>query len=105
MRVYTLLDRKMREFGSLVLSSNDETLKRALLESLAAIPGSTLSKYPRDFDVMFVGTFDAETGSLLGYMPQLVANVEDVIKGGPDGARAISLVADLNDSVGEVAEG
>lgn len=104
MRIYSIFDRKMREYGSLVLSSNDETVRRAVKEGVSGST-STLAKYPEDFDVMFLGRFDPEKGLIVASSPVLVDSVATIIYGGKDGARAISVVADLDDSAGAAAEG
>lgn len=79
MRVYSLFDRKVKEYLSLVLASTDEAVRRAVMEG---IPGSnsTVAKYPSDFDVMYLGDFDPEDGSLRGCVkPLLIASVADII--------------------------
>lgn len=75
MRIYSLLDLKVREYGALVLGSTDEAIKRAVRDG---IPGSnsTISKYPGDFNLMYLGEFDDETGVIVPVaVPLLVENV------------------------------
>lgn len=62
MRIYSLYDRKVGEFQGLVVSPNDETVKRALKEGLPA--NSTEAKYPHDFDLKCLGEFDVTTGRI-----------------------------------------
>lgn len=80
MKVYSLYDRKLREFGGLVLSQNDATVKRAIHEGVPA--NSTVGKYPQDYDLMLLGEFDAETGVLMGGQIILVENVLEILRGG-----------------------
>lgn len=80
MQVYSLFDRKLREYGGLVLSQNDGTVKRALHEGVP--PNSTLGKYPEDYDLMLLGEFDPETGVLRAGQIMLVDNVRDILRGG-----------------------
>lgn len=80
MQVYSLYDRKLREFGGLVLSQNDATVKRAIHEGVPA--NSTVGKYPQDYDLMLLGEFDAETGVLMGGQIILVENVLEILRGG-----------------------
>jgi len=73
MRVYTLYDRKVREYGNLVLGQNDQAILRALRDGIR--PDSTMGKYPEDFDLVCVGEFDPETGALEGFGAQTITNV------------------------------
>lgn len=73
MRVYTLYDKKVREYGNLVLGGNDGAVLRALREAKGS--DTTMGKYPEDFDLVCVGEFDPETGALDGFGAQLVTNV------------------------------
>lgn len=79
MIVYSLFDRKVKEFGSLVVASNDEAIMRAAREGIPGT-GSTAAKYPEDFDLMRVGSFDPDTGVLGAEAPRLVVNVADLLK-------------------------
>lgn len=81
MRIYSLLDRKMREYGALVLGTNDETVVRALRESVAQNGNSTMGKYPEDYDLMCVGEFDPIGGEVVGRSPVLVVNVAELVEG------------------------
>lgn len=79
MRVYSLFDRKVREYGGLVLSPNDETAERALQEGIPA--QSTVGKYPEDYDLYYLGEFDASKGLLVGCgIPEFVENVRVVLE-------------------------
>lgn len=77
LRVYSVFDRKLREYGPLVLGANDEFTLRALQEIRNS--GSMMEKYPADYDLMDVGEFDVETGELNGSLPRLVQNLADVL--------------------------
>lgn len=79
MRVYSLYDRKMKEFGQLVLSNNDETVTRALIEGLKGGKGATIHEYPKDFDLVLLGQFDPETGELVGEAARVVVNVGEAL--------------------------
>lgn len=79
MRVYSLFDRKLREYGSLVLCQNDEAVKRAIHEGIPA--NSTVGKYPEDYDVMLLGDFDSATGVIEPLQIVLVENVREILHG------------------------
>lgn len=81
-KVYSVLDRKLKEFGALVVCPNDEALRRSLIDGVRG-SGSLLEKHPDDFDVYCVGSFDADTGVLKGEnVPLLVENVGVILGGG-----------------------
>jgi len=88
MRMYSLYDRKLREFGAIALSRNDESIMRAVADG---IPGtrSMVERHPEDFDIMFLGEFFPQTGFVAGSAgpPRLVSSVADVL-------RAVRLVPD-----------
>lgn len=81
MLVYSLFDRKVKEYGALVLMNNDAAVCRALQESLREVKrgSSTIVKYPEDFDIMCVGEFDPESGMLIGEPVRFVTNVGEII--------------------------
>lgn len=82
MKIYSLLDLKVKEYGQLVLMANDESVKRALRDMAASGGQSTLQKYPEDFNLMCLGEFDPETGRLVAFeVPSLVDNVKTITGG------------------------
>lgn len=85
MRVYSLLDRKLREYGPLVQANNAEAIKRALVDGLKG-SNSLIEKHPEDFDLMEVGSFDLDTGELIGVkIPMLINNVATLLfSSGPE---------------------
>lgn len=81
MRIYSLFDLKMKEYGNLVLGQNDEVIVRAMRDGIAG-SGSSVDKYPDDFELHYLGTFNPETGAVTVVMtPELVAKVGDVLRG------------------------
>lgn len=79
MNVYALWDRKVREYGQLVVAANDEAVIRALRDGIPK--GSTVEKYPDDFDLMRLGNFDPESGGLNGEDRAFVVNVRALMGG------------------------
>lgn len=83
MKIYSLFDRKVREFLALVVCPNDESCVRALRESLVG-SASTVTKYPADFDLMCLGEFDVETGVIVPVVPALfVKDIASILR--PEG--------------------
>lgn len=75
--VYTIFDRKMKEFGPLNTAKNDGTVCRDVLAGLRNSE-SMLAQYPEDFDLFRVGMFDPATGEIARVPPQLVINLHDL---------------------------
>lgn len=87
MKIYSLFDRKLREYGQLVTMTNDDGVVRAMREMGSQSKGqSTLEKYPEDFDLMCVGEFDPVTGilNIESAVPRLVANVGSILRNGSE---------------------
>lgn len=82
MRIYSIYDRKLKEYGALVLCGTDGAVCRALREGLPE--GSTMAKYPEDYDLMFLGVFDPGSGVIVGEVPLFVDSVRNLLdnKGG-----------------------
>lgn len=77
--IYSVLDRKLREYGQLGLARNDEAVQRAIGDQVRG-SGTLMEKYPGDFDLYCVGEFDSETGVVEGYpVPRLVRTVEEIL--------------------------
>lgn len=78
-RLYSLLDRKLREFGVVLTAQNDETMLRELHSNLKGRE-STQGKYPEDFDLYRIGEVDVETGVVGGENPpRLVMNLKELL--------------------------
>lgn len=76
--LYALFDRKLREFGALHLSKNDQTMRRELMANVRS-SGSMLEKYPQDFDLYRMGEMETETGKIMQTDCLLVDNLVDVL--------------------------
>lgn len=82
MLVYSLFDRKLGEYGSLVLARNDDSIRRSVLDGIRGT-NSLVELHPEDFDLMHVGSFDVEHGALDGSSTRFVASVASILT--PDG--------------------
>lgn len=77
--VYSLFDRKAREFGQLVTAANDEAMFRLLADTIRG-SASVIERYPEDFDLFICGTFDTDGGVLAASGPSVfVENVADIL--------------------------
>lgn len=83
MSVYSLFDRKLREYGALVLERNDEAIVRSLIDGVRG-SGSLMEKHPEDFDLMHIGSYNTASGQLGSqaelFAPRLVANLGELLK-------------------------
>lgn len=61
--LYAIMDRKLGSFARPFTMVNDAMAVRAF-QSAKQDPASELSKYPEDFVLYAVGTFDDDTGAL-----------------------------------------
>lgn len=79
-KVYSLFDRKLREYGALVIMNNDDACRRGLAQSFQNSKGqeSTIDQYPEDFDCMCLGSFDPESGVINPETPRLVFNCAEL---------------------------
>lgn len=66
MKIYSVLDEKSGDFGSVVCYVNDEVAKRAF--SIMCRDKSTLyGLAPQDFDLFCLGEFVTSSGELIAY--------------------------------------
>ena len=88
--VYSVLDRVAKKYGPLMAYSNDGEVLRALQATLWS-GDSTLSKFPEDFSIYCLGSFDDENGVLLRLeVPRLVSDVRCVLDSSGQPVSAVS---------------
>lgn len=80
--LYSLFDRKARQFGPIVVERTEGSVRRSLE---AGIPGSgsIMEKYPDDYDLYLVGSFDEDVGLVEGCAPRCVDNLSRILGGSP----------------------
>jgi len=63
MLIYALFDLKRKEYGPLFLAENDASMRRELQDN---IPGSKsiIARYPADFMLTCLGSFDTFSGEI-----------------------------------------
>lgn len=82
MNVYSLFDRKLRQYGALMVERNDFGVQRGLADGVRGNPEALISKHPEDFDLYEVGVFDEESGLLREAstaIPRLVCNLLELV--------------------------
>lgn len=72
MGVYSVLDIKARSYGQLLVFGNDEMAKRAMSAPLPA--DNEMAKWPSDFVMYRVGTFETDNGVLSPLVPEVIAS-------------------------------
>ncbi len=81
MKLYSIFDAKANTYCAPFECVSNGVAIRQLMD-LVSDAKTTVSKYPEDFSLYFVGDFDADTGSLLplGTVPVLVLHAKDAIQ-------------------------
>lgn len=80
MNVYSLYDRKLRQYGQLFLERNDYGIQRGLADGIRSNGESLLAKHPDDFDLYQVAEFNDESGVLSPVTPpRIVTNVLELV--------------------------
>ena len=62
MNIYSLYDSKAQTFGAIAVFENDDIAIRVIGESIARAKDTPPAKYPSDFSVMRLGTWDNDKG-------------------------------------------
>jgi hypothetical protein len=74
--VYTIFDSKAEIFKSPFMAMNDAVALR-MIEQAASDPNTDLGRYPADFTLFFIGTYQDHTGQY--EMAEAKRHVADVI--------------------------
>lgn len=78
-KVYSIFDRKLLQFGALVVDVNDYSVQRSLLDAVRSTPDSLMSKHPDDFDLYYLGEFEEGLGVLEIVPKKMVCNVAELV--------------------------
>lgn len=71
-RMYSVLDRKARNYGNPMAFLNDDIARRGAT-TLLRDNNSEISQFPDDFDLYYIGDFSTEHGVIVpSEVPQLV---------------------------------
>jgi len=80
MEMYAIYDRKLREYGSILLSPNEASMFRTIQVGVKGSQ-SLMEKYPTDFELHKLGEFDSSTGEVkVDGRPHVVALLSDVME-------------------------
>lgn len=81
MEMYSIYDRKLREYGSIVLAANDAAVVRMVKMGIRPGEDTVMSKFPEDFEVHRVGSFDPSTGEIVADgRPVVTAQLAQVLE-------------------------
>ena len=78
-RIYCINDLTAAHFSAPFIQVNDGTAKRLLAE-LVSDPQSKISKTPEDYNLVFLGDYDDETGIVTACTPTPVINARALLK-------------------------
>lgn len=86
-KIYSVRDEGTASFGPPFVMQNDTIMKRSIAELVAAEGAKPeaqrieMMRYPADFSVFCVGSFDTETGEVSAAVPLArVAGLSDFVK-------------------------
>lgn len=75
-QLFSIYDNKSRAFQAPFVHSNESTALRALAGSIGERPGDMLAKYPEDFELFYLGTFDDNTGEYETVTARSIGNIK-----------------------------
>jgi len=75
--MFSIFDRKLREYGAPLVQRNEESMCRELRSMKGSL--GMMDKYPEDFDLHVIGEYDAETGRVDVTDGRLLDNVRDIL--------------------------
>lgn len=73
-KVYAVQDAKSGMFNAPIFLLSDGEALRAFMDACREGSDSLLSKYPEDFNLFFIGTYDENEGILKGEVPFHLGN-------------------------------
>lgn len=80
MEMYSVYDRKLREYGAILLSANQAAMYRTIQVGVRG-SNSLMEKYPGDFELHKVGEFNTEFGEITtNGRPEVVALLSDILE-------------------------
>lgn len=77
LNVYSMYDVKAQSFAAPMVFVNDEICRRGVLGVLGG--DNEMSKFPGDFDVYRIGTFDTDDALIAPDQPALVFNIGELL--------------------------
>lgn len=78
--MYSVYDRKLRQYSQIVLSPNYGAVARSLQMGIRG-KGDLMDTYPQDFELHRLGTFNTATGELVSVgRPEVVATLDVILE-------------------------
>lgn len=74
--VFSIYDNKAGAFASPFLQGNEEVALRGIKTVMAERPQDMMSRYPEDFELFYLGTFDDHDGKLSIHTPKSIGNIK-----------------------------
>ena len=87
--VYAIFDTVSGVFNMPFVLPDDGTCKRSFADSVRSGAGN-LSRYPKEFILFRIGSYDAVSARLTSYTPVLIAKAEDFIACGPQSDQPVN---------------
>ncbi|UPW40814.1 nonstructural protein [Sigmofec virus UA08Rod_6727] len=67
--IYTIYDKVTSKFGDIILSHNEDDMKRKIAYAMQSNP------YKGDLAVYYLGTYDVDSGKIESIDPKFIVNV------------------------------
>lgn len=81
--MYSVYDRKLREYSQIVLSPNYGAVARSLQMGVRQNRETIMAQYPSDFELHKLGTFNTTTGELTAKgRPEVVTTLDVILEAG-----------------------
>lgn len=78
-QMYTIYDKKAKTFQHPFCSPNRATMMRTITDNLQRNPEGLLSKYPEDYDLIGLGTFDVSSAEIVVPDKSFICSLKDLI--------------------------
>jgi len=76
--IFSVRDSKAKSYGRLFCAENADVVRRSLHESWPAARETTMGKYPEDYTLCALGSFDDEKGVVSGYQVELLDDLKTI---------------------------
>lgn len=79
-QLFAIFDRKVREYGNILAAPNKDVIMRDVQVGVVG-SGSLMEKYPEDFELHHLGSFDRITGEImpLDGRPDVIVQLRDLV--------------------------
>lgn len=77
-KIYSVFDRRLKEHLFVVVGETDEAMLRQIFNDFLSRE-TIFSRFPADYDLIFVSEFNRDTGVVLPVDPVIVSSFNDIL--------------------------